>query len=291
MLRGSSPTTTRGLQPAERSLCWFYGKRERERLGTSEGLRSLVSMGLRFARARFAVRRRIPGGGRAQSRFRDRQMRSQIQESADAQSDPSACMRETHEGPSQILLWVLTHSACRHHPSAAASPRRSVGVGCEDGAQAERRRRPEHHPRAQHPGTSRYKKKSGTGPPQPYQRASAEQPEPQTPRPNPRVSDGREVSAMRIPPTLPPPRAKSALRFGVRRWGIRFRAQRSEHGNGPPAAAGIMSTATSERASERATRRRRGHRGTGDYGRAGDGRRERERGRTAEPVGTMPGTV
>ena len=24
---------------------------------------------------------------------------------------------------------------------------------------------------------------------------------------------------MRIPPTLPPPRAKSALRFGVRRWG------------------------------------------------------------------------
>ena len=53
---------------------------------------------------------------------------------------------------------------------------------------------------------------------------------------------------MRIPPTLPPPRAKSLLRFGVRRWGIRFRAQRSEHGNGPPAAAGIMSTATSERA-------------------------------------------
>ena len=49
---------------------------------------------------------------------------------------------------------------------------------------------------------------------------------------------------MRIPPTMPLPRAKSALRFGVRRWGIRFRAQRSEHGNGPPAAAGIMSTAT-----------------------------------------------
>ena len=139
-----------------------------------------------------------------------------------------------------------------HHPSAAASPRRSVGVGCEDGALAERTRRPEPHPRAQHPGTSRYKKKTGTDPPQPYQRASAEQPEPQTPRPNPRVSDGREVSAMRIPPTLPPPRAKSALRFGVRRWGIRIRAQRSEHGYGPPTAAGIMSTATCE-ASERAS--------------------------------------
>ena len=92
--------------------------------------------------------------------------------------------------------------------------------------------------------------------PQPCQHASADHPVPQTSRPNPRVSVGREVSAMRIPPTLPLPRANSALRVGVRRWGIRFRAQRSEHGNGPPAAAGIMSTATSERG-ERGERARR----------------------------------
>ena len=54
-----------------------------------------------------------------------------------------------------------TSAAPCHHPSAAASPRRSVGVGCEDGALAERRRRPEPHPRAQHPGTSRYQKNRG----------------------------------------------------------------------------------------------------------------------------------
>ena len=40
-------------------------------------------------------------------------------------------MRETHEGPSPILLRVLTHTARSHHPSAAASPWRSVALGAE----------------------------------------------------------------------------------------------------------------------------------------------------------------
>ena len=43
-------------------------------------------------------------------------MRSQIQESADAQSDLSACMRETHEGPSQSCRgYLLTPIAAVTH--------------------------------------------------------------------------------------------------------------------------------------------------------------------------------
>ena len=81
---------------------------------------------------------------------------------------------------------------------------------------------------------------------------------------------------MRIPPTLPPPRAISLPRNRVRRWGIRIRAQRSEHGYGPPAAAGIMSTATSE------------PRAHGELSRGLAGEREREREGYAREARELP---
>ena len=63
------------------------------------------------------------------------------------QSDPSDAHSQAHargrnpplqglhardsRGTESILLRVLTHSDCRHHPSAAASPWRSVALGAE----------------------------------------------------------------------------------------------------------------------------------------------------------------
>ena len=102
MLRGSSPTTTRCLQPADARFVGFYRKTERGRgrLGTSLRSSSLRSCSLCCAETdprRWTCTKPIWGPADAQSGPR----------SADAQSDPSACMRETHEGPSQSCRGYL----------------------------------------------------------------------------------------------------------------------------------------------------------------------------------------
>ena len=123
MLRGSSPTTTRGLQPAERSLCWFYGKRERKRHGTS--LRSSV-VGLRFVR-RCAVRSKSP------------QMRSQIR--------VLACARLTR---GRVRLAAGTYSLRLQPPPICGGFALAIcRVGCGEDGRAERRRRHDHPLRAQ----------------------------------------------------------------------------------------------------------------------------------------------
>ena len=117
-------------------------------------------------------------------------MRCQIQESADALSDAETCMRETHEGPSQTCGgYLLT-------PIAATTHLRRLRLGDLSVLGARMVLRPsagEGLSTILAPNTPALldTRKKWDRPPQPYQRASAEQPDPQTPRPNPRVSVGR----------------------------------------------------------------------------------------------------
>ena len=89
---------------------------------------------------------------------------SQIQESADAQSDPSACMRETHEGPSQSCCgYLLTPIAATTHLRRLrlGDLSRWVRRGCLGRAKAKAQAS---SPRPTRSGTSRYKKKGGIDP-------------------------------------------------------------------------------------------------------------------------------
>ena len=152
---------------ASRTLALLVLRKEGE--GEARDFASLVSDGtsLRSSRWDFAslvLRDGDSGGGRAQSRFKDRQMRSQIQESADAQSDPSACMRETHEGPSQTCCgYLLTPLADTTHLRRLrlGDLSRWVRRGCSGRAEAKAQAS---SPRPTRSGTSRYKKKRGSTP-------------------------------------------------------------------------------------------------------------------------------
>ena len=55
---------------------------------------------------------------------------SQAQARGRRPSAPGLHARDSR-GTESVLPRVLTHAACRHHPSAAASPRRSVALGAE----------------------------------------------------------------------------------------------------------------------------------------------------------------
>jgi len=216
VLRGSSPTTPRGLQPAERSLYWFT-EGGKERLGTSlrssqTGLASLVSGGTSLrvlarwcgdGTRRWTCARRAKGR-RCAVRSRSPQMRSQIQDPADAQSGLSARTRETQGGPSQTccgyvptLLSVTTHLRRLRLGDLSRWVRRGCLCRAKAKAQAS-------SPCPTRSGTSRYKEKSWIGPSQPYQCASAERRVRQTP-PRTMAERGWRDPAMRTPSTLPWP--------------------------------------------------------------------------------------
>ena len=91
-------------------------------------------------------------------------MRSQIRESADAQSDSSLCMRETREGPRQTRCGYLPT------PLAATTNLRRLRLGDLSrwvwrgwSCRAQAKARPS-SPRPTRSGTSRYKKNTGSTP-------------------------------------------------------------------------------------------------------------------------------